>query len=136
MPKGAGIKQPLLDALLGGYTGISKPVTFYVALFNDVPTENGGTEVGNVAGYQRVAVANDATKWVFTSPNLMKNLSTITFPAVLTPGWGLLQGFGLFDVPTIGSGFLYYAGSISAPFTPNINDVVVFAPSALVVSED
>jgi hypothetical protein len=136
MPKGAQLQQPVLDALLGAGGSVSHPTTLYVALFTNIPDANGGTEVGGPGGYQRVAVTNNGTNWVFTSPSTMKNGSTISFPTVLTPGWGTIYGFGLYDIPTLGSGFLYYAGSLSAPLTPNVNDVVIFAPSALVITED
>jgi hypothetical protein len=103
-----GVSDYSADALLEWITGKtampSKP-TAYVALFTAVGSDDGTgfTEVsGN--GYTRAVTAGaDWNSASGTSPSLISNVNTISFPASTGAGWGTVIAFGLYDASTSGN---------------------------------
>jgi hypothetical protein len=128
--KGIGTRDAVLNVLLGGYggVGIYKPPTVYVGLFTSIPNESGGTE----ASVGRVAVQNDGTRWAFTSPDKMKNVSTISLPVATQPGY-TAYGFGIWNASS-GGALLYFGPVTPVTIAPGNN--AIFTAGALVVTED
>lgn len=130
MPTAGAISDYLEGALLNHVlrnTALPSPTTVYVALFSDVPTDAGGTELsGN--GYARQAATFSAP-----SGGSCANAIPITFTAS-GGDWGTVQGVGIFDASTAGN--LLFRGALEAPKMVNAGDSLQFPVGQLQVSLD
>lgn len=94
---------------------VTRPTTWYIALFTDDPTDAGtGTEIsGN--GYTREAVTFSVTGDTAT------NTAAIEFDAA-TASWGTVSHVGVFDAAT--SGNLIAHSSLTAAKTVSTGDIL------------
>lgn len=90
------LELELLDHSLGTASW-TMPVTVYLALFTDDPTDAGtGTEVSG-GSYAREAAAFDAAAAGATA-----NTSNIPFTTA-TGSWGTISHWGIYDAATVGN---------------------------------
>lgn len=107
----------------------------YLALHTADPGEGGNqsTNEATYTGYQRVAVAKDATGWDITD-NQASNAALIQFPQC-TGGSETITHVSIGTAAT-GTGQILYSGALNAPL--NVSNLIQpqFAVGALVVQED
>lgn len=125
----------ILDAILG--QGFTKDATVYVAGCTSAPSDSAvGTEPsGN--GYARVAVTNNATNWPNASGGSKSNGIAITFPTVVTAGWGTLTHWMIMNHAsgTAASNIVAW-GSLTTSRSPGVGDTPQFGVGALVLTAD
>lgn len=133
MSKSNYLENALLGHVLGG-TVWTRPANLYFALFTQLPTDlDPGIEVaGN--GYARKQMVNDNTLFNAPASGQTTNLATIEFPVATGGGQGTIVGFAIFDAAS-GGNMIYY-GALNTPRVINIDDIPVFSPGVLVISED
>ena len=107
----------------------------YLALHTADPGEGGNqtTNEAGYTGYQRVAVAKDATGWDITD-NQASNAALIQFPQC-TGGSETITHVSIGTAVT-GTGQILYSGALNASL--NVSNLIQpqFAVGALVVQED
>lgn len=107
----------------------------YLALHTADPGEGGNqtTNEAGYTGYQRVAVAKDATGWDITD-NQASNAALIQFPQC-TGGSETITHVSIGTAAT-GTGQILYSGALNASL--NVSNLIQpqFAVGALVVQED
>ena len=95
------LENELIDHVLRN-AAYTSPVTVYLALFTDDPTDaDTGTEVSG-GSYARQSVAFDAP-----TNGTTQNSATITFPTA-TADWGLITHAGIYDAVSVGN-LLFHA---------------------------
>src|SRR6185312_3274972 len=95
-----------LNAMLRG-TAFPLPSNIYLGLFTtpiSSPAGTGGTECSG-GSYARQPCT--LTNFAAASNGATSNGSTITFTQATSPGWGTVQGWGLYDALTVGNLLLY-----------------------------
>lgn len=93
---------------------VTRPTTWYVALFTSDPTDAGsGTEVSGNA-YARTSVTFSVTD------DTASNTGNVTFPTASGGNWGTVSHIGIYDAST--SGNLWYHGSLTASKVVNNGD--------------
>ena len=113
------------NAVLGLVRGAA---TFWLALFTDVPGENGGgTEISG-GGYARQQVS-------FAAPSggSMANSAAIEFPTA-TADWGTAAGWALFDAKQGGN--LWWSGAVDVPKALYAGDIYRVNAGSLSLSMD
>lgn len=108
-------------------SAVTRPTTWYVALFTAAPGETGGgTEVSTTStGYARQAISFTVTGDTAT------NSAVIEFPAA-TASWGTVTSAAIFDAST-GGNLIAYASALTASRTINTGDVFRFPASSVTV---
>lgn len=120
-----------LDVRFGGVASTA-PASYFVGLSSTQPTNTGGNVTEPVvAGYGRVAVANNATNWPAASGRTKSNGTAVSFP-VPTVDWGTLGYFVLYDAVT--GGTMRAWGQLAAPVAITIGATASFAPGQLVIN--
>lgn len=102
--------------------------SFYVALFNTVPADDGSaaTEVsGNAYSRAEIEVANLT---VDSTAGSVQNTVDVDFP-IPSDTWGTIQGFGIYTQPT--SGTLVAFDSFDFPITGDVGAQIKFSPGNL-----
>jgi len=121
-------ENKLIDFLFRA-ASLSKPTTWYVALFTTATSDaGGGTEVTG-GSYARVQRDPADGNWNATqggisgnssgTGGLTDNVAALTFPAP-TANWGVITHFALFDASTSGNMWLH--GALTTPKTVNNGD--------------
>jgi hypothetical protein len=109
-------------AILFGRTELALPDHF-LALCHKLPNlgDDGSTidEPDPAQGYQRVQYANYQNNWLLSGYNEAINVNDILWP-VVAGDWGALTAFGILDSPTIGTGRLFYCGTLNPPLQPAV----------------
>lgn len=91
------LKNELLDHVLGDQA-YSAPANLYVGLSTTTPDIDGSsfTEPSMLAGYSRVALANNKTTWGVSANSVLKNNIDVVFNRAVNK-WGWITYCGIFD---------------------------------------
>lgn len=93
--------------------------TLYVAYATDIPPANADgsqlSEPNPAAGYARLGLALDSTRWAPSGFGEIFNATEESFP-ILTADWGYIAGIALVDAAAIGTGNVIATGMVSEPF--------------------
>jgi hypothetical protein len=119
----------LLKYLLSA-TALTRPTTWYVALFTAAPGETGGGTEVTGGSYARQVIAFTFSG---TSPTQAANTSQIDFPTA-TANWGTITHAAIFDAVS-GGNMLWY-GALASSKVINTGDIFRFAAGALVLTLD
>lgn len=119
-----------------GFTtgAVTRPTTWFVALFTTAPTNAGGGVEVSGGSYARQSVG-----WTVTgsNPTQIANSSAATFPAATTAE-GTVTAIGIFDAASGGNMWAY--GSLNdingnpSPLNVNIGDIVQFNGGGIVMT--
>lgn len=122
-----------LDSDLGR-TSYTPPTTLYLGLSTTPISRDGSgaTEPSASAGYSRVAITNDKTKWGNASNGELFNVASIEFPES-TNAWGTVTHYFFSDAQTGGNIRFYEA--FSTPRQIQANSTVMFRPQTLKFSD-
>jgi len=84
---------------------LTRPTTWYIALFTSDPTDTGtaGTEVSTGTGYARTAVTFTVTG------DTASNSAAVEFPAASGGNWGTISHIGVMDASTSGNMIVHSA---------------------------
>lgn len=117
-----------------GRTNYTPPTTLYLGLSTTPISRDGSgaTEPSTNAGYTRVAITNDKTKWSASSNGELFNISAIEFPES-TNTWGTVTHYFFSDSQTGGNIRFYEA--FSTPRQIQANSTVMFKPQTLKFSD-
>ena len=127
MSFGNGIETSVLAKVFGA-VDFTPDATYYLALSQGDPLDDGTGLIEPVNGYARVGVANTAGEWVVAG-DTASNVNDITFPAA-TGDWGVLTHWAILDassggnviahgtlvdvqIPVNGDTFKFFAGDLT-----------------------
>jgi len=124
--------------LTSAYCGETFPVigTVYVALCQNIPTDNALNEVPNSAGYARQGLTANHSNWhyreVAGGSGVIYNGAVIEFPQC-TADLGYVSGAATVTSATYGAGNMLHRGSIGAARVLQQNDQIRIPVSGLVI---
>ena len=132
------LAEDVQDAIFKQGTDLGA-ASFYCALFTTMPAVDGSgyVEPAAIDNYARVQVTTTAWDNAGTSAEVTKTQNAneqIAFNEAQGAGWGLIVGFGLFDVAAIGTGDLRIGGPLTTPKTIAASTIPVFLQNNLSVS--
>lgn len=117
----AGASDPKLRALLDADFGSGTPATWYLAAFLTLPADDGtGYAEPSGGSYARISLTNNATNFpvATTTSGVTEKANGVAFVhANPTGDWGLIIGWGLFTVSTVGSGVCQYSNLLDGSIT-------------------
>ena len=130
MPGLSNYAEDLVLDWLFTTTSVTRPTTWFVALYTVAPSEGGGgTEVSG-GSYARQSVTFTVSG---TAPTQAANSTAVEFPTA-TGSWGTVVAAAIFDASTSGN-MLAYA-DLTTSKTIDSGDVLRFNASTLVVTLD
>lgn len=130
MPGLSNYAEDLVLDWLFTTTSVTRPTTWYVALYTVAPGEGGGgTEVSG-GSYARQSVTFTVSG---TAPTQAANSTAVEFPTA-TGSWGTVVAAAIFDASTSGN-MLAYA-DLTTSKTIDSGDVLRFNASTLVITLD
>ena len=107
---------------------VREAAPFWLALFTDIPADDGsGTEIEG-GGYVRQPVTFGAP-----SGGFMANATAIEFPTAASD-WGTALGWALFDAPQGGN--LWWSGTVEVPKALYTGDIYRVNPGSLQLAMD
>lgn len=130
MPGLSNYAEDLVLDWLFTTTSVTRPTTWFVALYTVAPSEGGGgTEVSG-GSYARQSVTFTVSG---TAPTQAANSTAVEFPTA-TGSWGTVVAAAIFDASTSGN-MLAYA-DLTTSKTIDSGDVLRFNASTLVITLD
>lgn len=130
MPGLSNYAEDLVLDWLFTTTSVTRPTTWFVALYTVAPNEGGGgTEVSG-GSYARQSVTFTVSG---TAPTQAANSTAVEFPTA-TGSWGTVVAAAIFDASTSGN-MLAYA-DLTTSKTIDSGDVLRFNASTLVITLD
>lgn len=130
MPGLSNYAEDLVLDWLFTTTSVTRPTTWFVALYTVAPGEGGGgTEVSG-GSYARQSVTFTVSG---TAPTQAANSTAVEFPTA-TGSWGTVVAAAIFDASTSGN-MLAYA-DLTTSKTIDSGDVLRFNASTLVITLD
>lgn len=131
------LRNAIASHVLGGASW-SAPSTVYLALSNvawassATGTSISSSEPPGGAGYARVAVINDSTRWTTPTLGVVSNNVELTFPAA-SNNWGNIVSFYIVDSATNGN--ILYGGDLFIQKAVLAGDTPKFESGQITVSE-
>lgn len=119
----------VLKYLLTDDNTITRPTSWYVALHDDDPTDDGSQNELSGDGYARQVVEFDAP-----SNGATENKDQIVFGPAEGSGWGTVTHVSIWDAEEGGN--CLFQGALSAPVAIGAGDSLVFAAGNLDISID
>lgn len=111
-------------------TSITRPTTWYVALYTATPSDTGGGTELSGSGYARQSITFTISG---TNPTQAANSAQIDFPTA-SGSWGTVTHAAIFDAST--SGNMLWWGALTASKAVASGDVFRIASGALVLTID